>query len=473
VVPSRLALILRAGETVGYNPNLNVWHRLEPDVAEALRWLRAGRDRAALAPHLVRRFGCEDAADRAEAIVRWAVLRQLLHLDAEPSPSGATAEEHAHLLTVYWICTQACNLRCTYCYQDATVARAHELSTAEGMDLVDQAAEAGATSFIFTGGEPFSRRDLLELARHSKARGMQTNVITNGHFVTPSRAVDVATTFDRITVSLDHGIPEHHDRFRGDGSWKRAARAIDLLLDAGATVDVNSVVSQAGLADVGELLKFVRRRQVAEHRIVPQYPMGRGAGTRGEELSPGELLDLEDELHRTGETVAEPGDGDHGRFPATASKGVRRSHCGAGFSEVSVDPEGWVYPCKLLQYPANRTSNVRKRRLADIFATDPLLAHIQRPFVGTLQPCSTCIIRNHCGGGCRGIHASFTGDWATAEPLFCAHLRRNFEVEAFAGTGTLPARKPGRFVETAGGRSISLAEGGETVFIPLAEVRRR
>jgi MoaA/NifB/PqqE/SkfB family radical SAM enzyme len=63
------------------------------------------------------------------------------------------------LSTVYWICTQACNLRCTYCYQDASVARDRELSTAEGYDLVDQAIEAGARTFVFTGGEPFHRRD--------------------------------------------------------------------------------------------------------------------------------------------------------------------------------------------------------------------------------------------------------------------------------------------------------------------------
>ena len=54
-VPARLAIIVRGSGTVGYNPGANVWHRLDDDVAEVLRWLRAGRGRADMAGHLHRR----------------------------------------------------------------------------------------------------------------------------------------------------------------------------------------------------------------------------------------------------------------------------------------------------------------------------------------------------------------------------------------------------------------------------------
>src|SRR5262245_57697830 len=403
VVPSRLALILRGEQTVGYNPSLNIWHRLDDDVAEVLRWLRSGRDRSALAAHLTRRFGLNNADERLDAILQWAVLRQLLYLDAEPPLPSPQLSPHP-LLSVYWICTQACNLRCTYCYQDATVARSHELSTAEGRDLVDQAVEAGVQTFIFTGGEPFRRRDLLEIARYSKSQGLQTNVITNGSYITPRRVREIAETFDKVTVSLDHAVAAHHDRTRGRGSWRRAAMAIDLLLEEGVTIDINSVLTRPGLPDVDKLLAFVRRRPVGQHRIVPQYPMGRGADTRWDELTPGELLDLDDNLHRVTEALDAVPDENrtaHCTRASTSSKCVRRSHCGAGLSEVSVDPEGWVYPCKLLQYEQYRAGNVRDRRLVEIFAADPILARFQRPFVNTLQPCTTCIIKNHCGGGCR------------------------------------------------------------------------
>jgi radical SAM protein with 4Fe4S-binding SPASM domain len=121
------------------------------------------------------------------------------------------------------------------------------------------------------------------------------------------------------------------------------------------------------------------------------------------------------------------------------SKRVLRDHCGAGLSEVSVDPEGWVYPCRLLQYARFKTDNVRARRLKQIFEDHAILRNIRSTTTKDLNPCKTCIIRNHCGSGCRGIHFSFTHDYIKSHPLFCAYLRSSFELQTWASTGEVPS----------------------------------
>ncbi|SEG96047.1 radical SAM additional 4Fe4S-binding SPASM domain-containing protein [Nonomuraea solani] len=465
VVPSRLALIHRDGQTLGYNPVLNLWHRLSEEQAEVLRWLRAGRDRNLLTAYLRRRFHIAEPAAAASArhIVEWCVLRRLLYLDREPEPPKVSLPANP-LAAVYWICTQACNLRCTYCYQEAMVARPDELNTEEALDLVDQVAEAGARTMVFTGGEPFSRRDLLTVARHARSVGLNANVITNGHYITERSIASVAETFDVVTVSLDHARPEHHDKQRGEGSWKRATQAIRLLLEAEVKVDVNSVLARFGLADVGELLAFVNEQPIGQHRIVAQFPMGRGSAARDDELSPQEIIELPDRLHAVHTSTT---DGPRLRPEGSYSdKGRLRAHCGAGLSEVSVDPEGWVYPCKLLQYPEFRTQNVRDARLADIYANNPALQHTQKNVAKRLQPCATCIIRDGCGGGCRGIQYSFTGSYDTSHPLFCAYLRRQFEVRAWSssGDGSVPPSSTNTFAGP---------ERSSSTFFPLSGLRLR
>jgi len=305
LVPPRLALIWRAGHSLGYNPALNLWERLDEPTAEALRWLRAGRDRMTLEAHLLKRFDYTPATakERLTAIVQWCILRRLLYLDREPQ-LPELAPPPKPLVTVYWICTQACNLRCTYCYQEATVARPHELSAAEAIDLVDQVAEAGVRTLVFTGGEPFMRRDLLDLAHHAKTRGLRATVITNGHFIKRRNIAHVAAVFDLVTVSLDHMIPHYHDKRRGEGSWKRALNAIDLLLEAGVKVDVNSTLSRDGLRELRELLGIRSTRRLGMHKIVPQFPMGRGVSHRDDELTTAELLHLSDHLLDTIRDVA-------------------------------------------------------------------------------------------------------------------------------------------------------------------------
>ena len=453
VIPSRLALICRAGETLGYNPGLNVWHRLDQPCAETLRWLRAGRDRSALTHYLARRFDYSpaDAAHHLERIVHWCILRRLLYLDRQVIPPELTQPENP-LQTVYWICTQACNLNCTYCYQDARTARPRELSTAEAKDLIVQAAQAGAREFVFTGGEPFVRRDLLELALFARSQKLRTSVITNGHYVTRNNVHAVAAAFHQFTISLDHMTPEHHDRLRGRGSWRHAIDAIDLLLEAGARVDVNSTLSADGLHDLRELVGLKYKKRIGAHRIVPQFPLGRGASSRQDELTPTALLRVNDDLHQAHKEWRDRLRGDPQPPAPRKAKGERREHCGAGLTEVSVDPEGWVYPCRLLQRPDLRAGNIRESRISEIVATHTAIRRVRRSVAGTLHPCKTCIIKAQCGGGCRGIHVSFTGDYVQSNPLFCAHLRQAFEVRAWSSTGQVPPPRDLHFdqAETCG-----------------------
>lgn len=449
VVPSRFALIYRAGSIIGYNPGLNTWERLTDDTGEVIRWLRAGRDRSGLTQHLSKRFDYDlpRAEQRLEEIIKWCILRRLLYLDSElklPDLAPVTNP----LATVYWICTQACNLRCTYCYQDAALARRNELTTAEGKDLIDQVVESGARTFIFTGGEPFVRRDLLELARYSRERNLKTNIITNGHYINKKNISDIAGVFHNATISLDHMIPEHHDAARGKGSWMRAVRAIELLLEASVSVDVNSVLARFGLDSVEKLLNLSRQWKVGQHRIIPQFPMGRGGAARADELMPDEVVGLSDRLHvaagASGGKDASAAVSPEGRY---GTKRNRRNHCGAGLSEVSVDPEGWVYPCRLLQYPQYRADNIRSKRIKDIFDGHIVLSTARSNNTSVLEPCRNCIIKNHCGGGCRGIHTSFTDDYLKTHPLFCAYLRRTFEVQAWSSTGNVPIRRRSEFID--------------------------
>jgi radical SAM protein with 4Fe4S-binding SPASM domain len=447
-IPSRLALIYRSGETLGYNPVLNVWHRLNEQQAEVLRWLRAGRPRAHLAAHLTKRFRLKSATGvPLDSIVQWCVLRRLLYCGNEPTPLEI-ASARSPLIAVYWITTQACNLRCTYCYQDALKARPGELTTDEAKDLIDQTAEAGARVFIFTGGEPFVRRDLLDLARYSKSRGLHTNIITNGHYITRKNVGEVAEVFDLVSVSLDHIHSEHHDRHRGTGSWARAFSAVDTLLEAGVSVDINSVLSRLGLKDITDFLRWRRSKPINQHRIVPQFPMGRGALPGNDELSPEDLLGLPDDLHNINSRLdadEPPLDNDLPHSFSDAGKGQLRNHCGAGLSEVSVDPQGWVYPCKLLQYAEHRGQNIRHKRLKEIYNEDQRLKAARSNIIDNMYPCKTCIIKISCGGGCRGIHRSFTQETTKSFPLFCGYLRRSFEVQAWASTGTLPPARTVRF----------------------------
>src|SRR5213080_3957357 len=71
--------------------------------------------------------------------------------------------------------TKRCNLKCAHCYLDATTKAgggSDELTTEECSHLIDQIAQVNrGCLLVITGGEPLTRPDILDIARHAVAGG--------------------------------------------------------------------------------------------------------------------------------------------------------------------------------------------------------------------------------------------------------------------------------------------------------------
>jgi len=83
--------------------------------------------------------------------------------------------------------------------------------------------------------------------------------VTNGWFVDEAVADRIAAIDDvRVHVSVDGASPEVHDAVRGvPGSWRRAVRAIDLLVARGVPVQVNHTISSANATTLQSCLEHL------------------------------------------------------------------------------------------------------------------------------------------------------------------------------------------------------------------------
>src|SRR5512140_1124327 len=90
--------------------------------------------------------------------------------------------------------TLRCDQKCVFCGSRAGDLPPGELSWSELADIIDQAAQMGATCVEFTGGEPVLRPDWADLVHTASSRGMETTLITAGgpiHADIARRARDV------------------------------------------------------------------------------------------------------------------------------------------------------------------------------------------------------------------------------------------------------------------------------------------
>jgi len=131
-------------------------------------------------------------------------------------------------LMVVWNFTQACNLQCRHCYQEAGRRRPDELTLDEQKRIVDILDERDVPLVAFSGGEPLMAPTFLEVVRYAARRGFHLTVATNGTLCTPDRVramVDAGLRYAEI--SLDSVDPSRHDAWRGAaGYWDRAVAGI-------------------------------------------------------------------------------------------------------------------------------------------------------------------------------------------------------------------------------------------------------
>lgn len=355
----------------------------------------------------------EDA--ELDVALRHLIVNRVVYYGSHrPQLEDATPAVPASL---YWETTHGCSLRCVYCYMGADTVFPDELSTSEARDLINQAAELGIRKIVFTGGEPLIRKDIYDLGRFAKASGLRADIITNATLITSEGiACRLRDTFDAVTTSLDGGVPEANDVHRGRGSFDAIVRGIKYLNAVGIKPTINSTISSANVAFVGDLVQFCRSQIAAfPPRISHVAALGRAAG-------PGPY-DLQTYM-RTFRTIREitGATKDHlqkQRDPRTL--GPQRS-CGMVTGEIYVDARGNVFPCKLVTAPEWRAGNVRDSKLAALLAAPPMVRARQLT-VDRLPWCSTCVFRHLCGGGCRGIHMGCTGDAMSNDVQFCRVLR--------------------------------------------------
>src|SRR5271154_6214365 len=113
--------------------------------------------------------------------------------------------------------THRCPLSCPYCSNPVELdARAGELDTETWKRVFSEAAAVGVLHAHLSGGEPASRRDLVEIVSHCAKVGLYTNLITSGVGITPAVMARLSEAgLDHVQLSIQDAEPVSADRIAG------------------------------------------------------------------------------------------------------------------------------------------------------------------------------------------------------------------------------------------------------------------
>ncbi len=338
---------------------------------------------------------------------------------------------------VVWNCTRRCNLRCVHCYaQSADQEYSGEMTTAEGLALLEDLAQFGSPVVLFSGGEPLLRKDLLELAGRAVKLGLRAVISTNGTLIDAKRAEQLREIgLSYVGVSLD-GMEGTNDKFRGmKGAFAKALTGIRNCLKAGIKVGLRFTINKRNVADVADIFSLLTDENIPRVCFYHLVYAGRGSALMEEDLDHEQtrrvvdlIIDRTAQMHGQGLakevlTVDNHTDGPYLYLRMVREKNPRATDVmellrmnggnssGRGIGCVSWD--GAVHADQFWRHVA--FGNVMERKFSEIWTdlSHPLMAKLKdkRPYLK--GRCGACKFQDICGGNFRVRAEAATGDlWA-------------------------------------------------------------
>ena len=340
---------------------------------------------------------------------------------------------------VVWNTTRRCNLRCVHCYsQSADVDYEGELTTKEGLELLDDLGQFGVPVVLFSGGEPMLRRDLLTLIQAAKERGMRAVISTNGTLIDQEKADQFAQIgLSYVGVSLD-GMRETNDKFRGKaGAFEKALAGIRCCKKAGVKVGLRFTINKRNVQDIESIFQLLVDEDIPRVCFYHLVYAGRGSKLREEDLSAAEtrqvvdlIIDKTKAMHDAGLkkevlTVDNHADGPY-LYLRMLREGSSRAQevmellkmNGGNSSGIGIGCVSWDGQVHADQFWRDRSfGNVRERKFSEIWMDtgDELMRKLKdrKPFLQ--GRCADCRFLDVCNGNFRVRAEAVSGNLWTPD----------------------------------------------------------
>ncbi len=343
--------------------------------------------------------------------------------DSATSPM-ISGQEETDTLTAWLHVTNACNLRCQYCYLDKTSENMTQDTAFHATDAVFRSASRHHYKQVllkYAGGEAslhmarvLTIHDYaLQLARQTDIT-LRASILSNG-IVLSQRTINNLKTRDiGVMISLD-GLGYYHDLQRpfihGKSTFKYIDRTINLLLTNELVPHISVTVSQRNLDGLTELLMYILERRLT---FTLSYYRDNDCATGRDQLQFAEQQMIK--AMRSAFSVIERHLPEHSLLGSLIDKAnlhyPHQHNCNVGQSYLVVDQNGGIAKCH---------ANI-KQTVTTIDANDPLqvvrddLAGVQNLPVDQKEGCRVCDWRYWCAGGCPLLAHRVTGRYDVKSP---------------------------------------------------------
>jgi len=340
--------------------------------------------------------------------------------------------------------THRCPLHCVYCSNPLELQhRASEISTEHWSRVFREAAEMGVLQADFTGGEPLTRPDVIELVKAARTAKLYVNLITSGlPLDEPKLDALIAAGLDHLQLSFQGAREETANEISGTKAHAQKLRVLEWLKPRRLAVTLNFVIHRRNIDQLGEMLALAESSSATRIEFANVQYYGWAFANREN------LLPTREQLTRSIEFLNQAQERLRGKIrveyvvPDYYAKYPKPCMGGWGRKLVLITPNGDALPCHAARViPGLRFENVKDRSLREIWENSDAFQKF-RGDAWMQEPCKTCDRREQDFGGCRCQALLLTGDAAATDPV-CSLAPDRSKVDAvLAAINSSPVAQP-------------------------------
>ena len=304
--------------------------------------------------------------------------------------------------------TYSCNAKCFFCFQgNEHINKNKILSYDEICDLIDQLKNMGCFYVGFSGGEPFMRKDFINILRYAKKKGFIVSLVSNLQIPDNRQIAELAEIgIDRITVSC-HSV--NYDNYCkifkvSMQECKRAFNNIEFLINRKNPIGIASTISLCNYYEMSDIVKYFQEM-----------------GLDSKDINFNMLIQGKNDIlgFRENENFRNYLS-EHKELKNNILSKNKCYLCSAGRISCTISPFGDVFPCTFFNASAG---NIKKNRLKDIWHNSHLLKIIRSIDETNFDKCFNCTNKNYCHI-CMANNMNETSVFNTPSKEYC-EFRKN------------------------------------------------
>ncbi|QIW24261.1 GTP 3',8-cyclase MoaA [Sulfolobus sp. S-194] len=177
--------------------------------------------------------------------------------------------------------THVCNFSCFFCHMEGEDSSQSLLSPEEISLVAKVGIEYGIRSVKLTGGEPTLRRDLVQIIKELKDKGIkEVSMTTNGVLLSTLAWKLKEAGLDRVNVSLHSLDKQLFKEITGVDALDKVIDGIKEAIKAGLRpLKLNFVLTKKNISQLDNIINFAIETGVDELHLIELHPVGLGKNT--------------------------------------------------------------------------------------------------------------------------------------------------------------------------------------------------